>query len=189
MSFGGMIGFLNSAQQLFSETFNQPHRFPLFFALIAVGTALAQFLNSRVVMRLGSRLVAHSAMLAFIALNAIHLLSTYMMGDNLISFVLFQCAIMFFSGLGGANFGAMAMETMGAIAGTASSIQGTISTLGGAAIGIAIGQSFDGSSFPLAAGYFLSSLGMLAAVLYAERGELFRPHHAPPVGQNQMADS
>jgi len=142
--------------------------------------ALAQFVNSRIVLRLGSRLVAHSALLAYMALSAIHLLKIHLIGDSLISFALFQFLIMFCGGLLGSNFSAMAMESMGAIAGTASSIQGAISTLGGAAIGIIVGQNFDGTAVPVAAGYFLSSLGMLAFVLYAERGKLFRPHHAAP---------
>ena len=187
MSFGALIGFISSAQQLFVEIFHEPDRFPLIFAFIAAGMALAQFLNSRIVLRLGSRLVAHSAMLAYIALNAIHLVSIVALGDNLVSFTLFQFAIMFCSGLAGANFGAMAMEPMGNIAGTASSIQGTISALGGAAIGILIGQSFNGSAVPVVAGYFICSLGMLAVVLYAERGRLFRPHHAPSVSLEEVS--
>lgn len=179
MGFGAMIGFISSAQQLFGEVFHEPDRFPLLFAFVAGGMALAQFINSRIIMRLGSRLVAHTAMLAYVALNAIHLLSIFAMGDNLTSFALFQFAVMFFSGLAAANFGAMAMDPMGAIAGMASSVQGTIMTLLGAAIGTLIGQSYNGSAIPVVAGYFLCSLGMLGAVLYAEHGKLFRPHHAP----------
>jgi len=180
MSFGAMIGFISSAQQLFAEQFHEPDRFPQIFAFVAGGMALAQFVNSRIVLRLGSRLVAHSALLAYMALSAIHLLKIHLIGDSLISFALFQFLIMFCGGLLGSNFSAMAMESMGAIAGTASSIQGAISTLGGAAIGIIVGQNFDGTAVPVVAGYFLSSLGMLAFVLYAERGKLFRPHHAAP---------
>jgi DHA1 family bicyclomycin/chloramphenicol resistance-like MFS transporter len=183
MTFGAMLGFISSAQQLFFETFREPDFFPLLFAFVAGGMALAQLLNSQIVLRLGSRLVAHSAMLAYVALCAIHLISLYWLGDNLVSFALFQFAIMFFSGLASSNFGAMAMDPMGEIAGTASSIQGTISALGGATIGILIGQTFDGSALPVVAGFFICSLGMLAAVLYAEDGKLFRPHHAPPAVQ------
>ena len=93
---------------------------------------------------------------------------------------LFQFAIMFCAGLMGSNFGAMAMEPMGAIAGTASSVQGTISTLIAAAIGIVVGQSFNGNSIPVVLGFFGGGIGALVAVLYAERGRLFRPQHAMP---------
>lgn len=185
MSFGAMVGFINSAQQLLGESFGAAELFPLVFAVVAGGMAIASFINSRVVLRLGSRFVSHGAMLAYIALCALHLVSLLVVGDSLLSFTVFQFAIMLCSGLLGANFGAMAMENMGEIAGTASSIQGTISTLGGTLIGIAIGQSFNGTAFPLVTGYFLCSLGILGAVLYAERGRLFRPHHAAPVPPSQ----
>lgn len=181
LSFGGMIGFISSAQQLFTGALggSEAH-FPIFFAMVAGGMAVASFMNSRVVMRLGSRRVSHAALLAFILLNAVHLTSIALLGDTLIGFSIFQCLTMFCAGLMGANFGAMAMEPMGAIAGTASAVQGMISTLGGALIAIAIGQSFDGTVTPVVAGYVLCSLGILAAILFAENGRLFRPHHADP---------
>ncbi|MFT3965813.1 MAG: multidrug effflux MFS transporter [Sphingobium sp.] len=182
LSFGGMVGFINSAQQIFSVTFHgSADRFPLFFALVAGGMAVASFANSQIVMRLGTRRVSHSALLLFIALTGIHLVTTVLIGENLVSFTLFQCAMLFCAGLMGSNFGAMAMEPMGAIAGTASSVQGMLSTLFGALIGVAIGQSFNGSTTPLVTGYFLCSLGILCAVLHAENGRLFRPHHSDPV--------
>lgn len=177
MSFGAMVGFINSAQQVFGGVFNEAERFPLLFAFIAGGMAVASILNSRIVMRVGSRRVSHAALILYIILCAIHLVTIETLGDTLVSFAIFQFAIMFCSGLLGSNFGAMAMEPMGAIAGTAASVQGTISTLGGAIIGILIGQSFDGTAVPVVAGYFLCSLGVLAMVLFAEKGRLFRPHH------------
>jgi DHA1 family bicyclomycin/chloramphenicol resistance-like MFS transporter len=179
MSFGAMLGFINSAQQVFGGVFGQADRFPLIFAFIAGGMVLASLLNSRIVMRVGSRRVSHAALIAYIILSAIHLVTIETLGDNLTSFAIFQCLIMFSSGLIGSNFGAMAMEPMGAIAGTAASVQGTISTLGGAVIGILIGQNFNGTAVPVVAGYFLCSLGILTMVLFAEQGRLFRPHHEP----------
>lgn len=179
MSFGAMVGFINSAQQLFGGVFGAAERFPIFFAFIAGGMAIASVLNSRIVMRLGSRRVSHMALIFYILLSGLHLLTVTIWGDNLGSFAAFQFLIMFCSGLLGSNFGAMAMEPMGTIAGTAASVQGTIATLGGTFIGILIGQSFDGTIIPVVAGYFLCSLGVLAMVLLAERGRLFKPHHDP----------
>jgi DHA1 family bicyclomycin/chloramphenicol resistance-like MFS transporter len=184
MTFGAMIGFVTSAQQLFTDVFDAPNSFPLIFAFIAGAMGVASYVNSRIVMRLGSRRVSHAALLGYIVMNAIHLISIEIFGDSLLSFALFQFAIMFCSGLVGSNFGAMAMDPMGAIAGTASSVQGTISTLIAAAIGIVVGQSFDGSAVPIVLGFFIGGIGALIAVLYAERGKLFRSQHvAPTPGQ------
>ncbi|MET0364802.1 MAG: multidrug effflux MFS transporter [Sphingobium sp.] len=186
LSFGGMVGFINSAQQLFTGPLHGTEKhFPIFFAFVAGGMAIASFTNSRIVMRLGTRRVSHTALLLFILLTGVHLAATVLFGDNLTSFALFQCAMLFCAGLMGSNFGAMAMEPMGAIAGTASSIQGMLSTLGGALIGVAIGQSYDGTATPVVTGYFLCSLGILAMVLFAEKGGLFRPHHSDPLPLDQ----
>lgn len=180
MSFGAMLGFVGSAQQLFTDVFGAEDIFPLVFAFIAGSMGLASYLNSRIVLRLGSRRVSHFALMGFIAIGGVHLLFAEMIGETLVSFALFQFATMFCAGLMGSNFGAMAMEPMGAIAGTASSVQGTISTLIAATIGIFVGQSFNATSIPVVVGFFGGGIGALVAVLYAERGRLFRPQHAMP---------
>ena len=68
------------------------------------------------------------------------------------------------------------MENMGHIAGTASSLQGFVATLGGAVIGAAIGQQFDGTTVPLYAGFLICGLLALVIVAIGEKGRLFRPH-------------
>ncbi len=78
-------------------------------------------------------------------------------------------------GLATSNFSAMAMERMGEIAGTASSLQGFVTTMGGAVIGAGIGQAFDGTTVPLYSGFLLMGGLALAAVTITERGRLFRP--------------
>jgi DHA1 family bicyclomycin/chloramphenicol resistance-like MFS transporter len=95
--------------------------------------------------------------------------------ENLVSFGVLQGLTMFCFGLVGSNFGSMAMAPVGHIAGTASSVQGFISTTGGALIGLAIGQSFNGSTVPVAAGFFILGILAILVVLVTERGRLFRP--------------
>jgi DHA1 family bicyclomycin/chloramphenicol resistance-like MFS transporter len=75
----------------------------------------------------------------------------------------------------------MAMEPLGAVAGTASSVLGFYTTLAGALIGLLIGQAFDATVLPLTLGYFGLGAVCLAAVLWAEGGVLFRPHNRDPV--------
>ena len=90
---------------------------------------------------------------------------------------------MFCFGFIAGNFGAMAMEKMGHIAGTASSAQGFLSTTFGSIAGFAIGQQFAGTATPMLAGFTLMGLLALCAVLFAERGRLFVSHHPSPVQQ------
>jgi len=180
MTFGAMIGFVTSAQQLFTEVFNAAEAFPIYFAVIAGSMGVAAFVNSRIVLRFGSRWISHTALIGYIVTGAVHLLFITIFGDSLLSFMLFQFVLMFFSGLIGSNFSAMAMEPMEAIAGTASSVQGTIATLIATVIGIIIGQSFDGTAVPIVTGFCLCGVGALIAALFAEGGKLFQPHHAEP---------
>jgi DHA1 family bicyclomycin/chloramphenicol resistance-like MFS transporter len=182
--FGAMMGFITSSQQLFADVFHQPHLFPLVFACIAGSMAVASYVNSRIVVRLGTRRVSHMALLGYIAISALHIVSVLIIGDTMISFALFQFILMFCYGLTSSNFSAMAMDPMGHIAGTASSVQGTVSTLGGTLVGVIIGQSFNFTALPIVAGFFVSGICALVVVLVAERGKLFQPQHAPiPTGQ------
>ena len=51
------------------------HYFPLAFAGVAVGIAIAGFVNSRFVGRLGMRVISHGALLGFVAIAAIMLVA------------------------------------------------------------------------------------------------------------------
>lgn len=176
--FGGLFGFINSAQQVFSDAFHAPGLFTSVFALVAGFIALASLTNARLVERLGTRAISHAALLAFIALSLLHASIALAGRETLLTFTLLQSASMFAFGLVGGNFGAMAMDPLGHVAGTASSVQGFISMVGGALAGLFIGQHFDGTMVPITLGYAICGVGALACVLYAEGGRLFRARHA-----------
>jgi DHA1 family bicyclomycin/chloramphenicol resistance-like MFS transporter len=73
------------------------------------------------------------------------------------------------------NLGTLAMEHMAEIAGTASSVQGVIGTVGAAAIGFLIGQSFNGTAVPFVTGTALCAAGGLVLVVLTEPRRLFAP--------------
>lgn len=172
---GGLFGFINSIQQVVSDVFGMDHWLAVVFACVAGTMAVANYFNSRLVMRLGTRLISHSAMIAMTAIAGLHLLITVTGLESFASFVVLQALMMGCFGLAGSNFSAMSMEHMGRIAGTASSLQGFISTLAGTLIGAAIGQSFNGTTIPLYGGFFVCGLLAIAMVAWTERGRLFQP--------------
>jgi len=176
---GGLFAFINSSQQIFFDVFEAPDKFTTVFAAIAAGIAVASLLNSSLVEKLGSRMIAHSALLGFIVLGIIHALVAVTGHENIWTFSLLQAGKMFCFGFIAGNFGAMAMERMGHIAGTASSVQGFVSTIGGALLGFAIGQSFNDSTVPLTVGFAALAMVSLVLVLWAEKGKLFKSHYAP----------
>jgi len=175
MTFGAVVAYVASAQQVFGDVFGERARFGLLFALCAVAMGAASFLNSRLVERLGTRLISQAALVGLIALSAGRLLTEWAGVETLWTFMTFQALSMTCIGLCGANFGAMAMEPVGRIAGTASSIQGFVTGLGAVAVGGAIGQAFDGTTRPLATGFLLIGLAAFAIVAWVERGRLFSP--------------
>ena len=178
LTFGGIIGFVSVAQQVFVDEFGMGHEFTWLFALCAFSMGFASFANSRLVERLGTRLISQAAVLALIALSLGHLAVIGSGHEGLVTFVLFQALSMTCIGLCGSNFGAMAMEPVGHIAGTASSIQGFITSVGAVVVGSLIGQSYDGTTTALAVGYLGIGIGVLIVVLVVERGLLFHARMA-----------
>ncbi len=170
---GALFGFINSAQQVFADTLAAPQLFTSVFALIAGFMALSSFLNARIVGRLGPRRVSHMALCGFIAISALHAGVAVTGHETLVSFAVLQAGVMFCFGLVVSNFSSLAMEPLGHVAGTASSVQGFVTTLGGALLGFAVGQHFDGTTVPLAVGFMVYGLLALGMVLLAERGRLF----------------
>jgi MFS transporter, DHA1 family, multidrug resistance protein len=193
--FGTIMAYVGMVAQIFSEVFHRPKLMPSMFALCAIFMGMAAYLNSRIVERLGMRLISHTALLLFIAVTGLHVLVAALGLERIWTFVVLQSLTMATFSLSVSNFGAMAMEPMGSIAGIAASLQGFISTFSGALVGILIGEQFNGTTVPLAAGALCCGFISLGFVLLAERGRLFRAHHSssdPKITQNaqiEVADS
>jgi len=173
---GTLFAYVFSSQQLFTEIYHLGHYFPLAFAAIAIGVAVAGFLNARLVGRLGMRMISHSALVGFVAIGGIMLVAAKLQMLPLAPFMALSALMMFAFGMMFSNFTALAMEPQGHIAGTASSLYGSITTLLAIGIGMAIGQDYDGTLLPFATGFFLCTLAALGVVLVVEKGRLFRSH-------------
>ncbi|TKT73739.1 multidrug effflux MFS transporter [Afipia massiliensis] len=176
---GILFGYVLSSQQIFTGIYGLGHYFPLAFAAIAIGIAVAGFVNSRIVGRYGMRMISHIALVGQLAIATVMLTAALTGWLSLTLFMILATGSLFTFGLMFSNFAALAMEPQGHIAGTASSLFGSITTLIGIVIGTAIGQYYDGTLVPLATGGLLSSAVALAVVFVVEKGRLFTPHNAP----------
>ncbi|WP_294204173.1 multidrug effflux MFS transporter [uncultured Sphingomonas sp.] len=170
-----LYGYLNSIQPIMAVTFGREKLLALIFATTSVTMAAANLLNSRIVMRLGTRLISHSSVAILITVAAAHLVIARFGGESLIVFAVLQAITMACFGLATSNFSAMAMENMGRIAGTASSVQGFASVTIGSLVGAGIGQAFDGTTQPLTLGFLIAGIAAFAFVFVTERGRMFRP--------------
>jgi DHA1 family bicyclomycin/chloramphenicol resistance-like MFS transporter len=172
---GALYGFINSVEQIFADAFHAPKLMPLVFAGIAGMMAIAALTNSRVVERLGTRRVSHTALLGFVAIEIVHIVIAFTGHETILTFSVCQGIAMFCFGLSMSNFGAMAMEPLADVAGTAASVQGFVTVVFGSLIGYGIGQHFDGTTVPMTAGFALAGVLALIIILITEGGRLFRP--------------
>lgn len=171
---GAMFGYINSAQQVLVDAYGLGAAFPLVFAVTAAFLALSTFVNALVVERLGMRILSHGAVAAFTATAALMLVLDGLGLLSVWAFVPLMGLCTMLVGLVFSNMNALAMSPQGHMAGIASSITGGVTTVMGAVIGYRIGQGFDGSAAPLAAGYVVCGLATLAIIAWTERGRLFR---------------
>jgi DHA1 family bicyclomycin/chloramphenicol resistance-like MFS transporter len=131
------------------------------------------------------RRLSHTGVCGFIVAAGLQLAAALFYGGAppLGLFIALVAGNMFLFALIVPNFNAMAMEPLGSVAGTASSLIGAFTTLTGALCGLAVGQSFNGTVIPLAAGFLTLGSLTLLVVLWTERGRLFRsvnPPSGPP---------
>lgn len=167
---GCLMSYIASSQQIFVDIYGLGSWFPLAFAGTAAAMILANFVNARIVLRFGPRRVAHTAVLAFMMVAVTFYVVTRMVGQPpvIVSWG-FLAALLGLFGLTVQNFNALGMEPQGEIAGMASSIFGTYTTLAGALFGWLVGRAFDGTVAPIAAGFAILAALTILTVLVGER--------------------
>tara|TARA_R110002020_G_scaffold134603_2_gene300704 strand:+ start:8190 stop:9446 length:1257 start_codon:yes stop_codon:yes gene_type:complete len=171
--FGALFGFISSSQQIYVDIYGLGVYFPVAFAAMAGLMGVSSFTNSKIVRRFGMRRLSHGAMLVFTGVSAIWLTLAIIGFLPLWLFFSLLAVIMFSFGWSASNMNSLSMEPLGAVAGTAAAVFGFIQTVGGALIGGYVGQLFNGTTIPVAAGYVSMGLLALVFILIAERGKLF----------------
>jgi DHA1 family bicyclomycin/chloramphenicol resistance-like MFS transporter len=173
--FGVLFSFINQAEQIYTKIYDIGPAFTLYFSMVAIFMAAASFTNSKLVERLGMRRLSHGALVAFTVLSVLQLVISTALGGIMPFWLFLVMMTLTFCMFGfiGTNFNALALDPLGHVAGTASSVLGFMQTLGGGLIGALIGSFYDGTLLPLYAGFSVLSLGSLACVYYAEGGRLF----------------
>jgi MFS transporter, DHA1 family, multidrug resistance protein len=162
--FGSLMGFLTSSQQIYVQQFGMGAWFPVFFAAGGIVSAIGGFSNSQAVTRFGMQRLSHGALLVYAGVSAAMLLVSMAGLMNVWLFFAFSCVLFFSFNFIMSNFGALAMVPLGEVAGTAASTQGFLQMVIGAALGAAIGQFYDGTTVPLAAGFVILSLVAVAII-------------------------
>ena len=181
--FACIMSYVGSAQQIFAgPVYGLGNLFTLVFAGIAVMMGAAAIVNAQLVRRWGMHRISHGALIALFCLSAVQCVLALAFDGHppLVLFGLVLGASQFAMSLAMPNFNALAMEPLGRVAGTASSLIGCYTTVTGAVLGGFVGQHFDGTVLPLGFGYLGLTLSAMLIVLATEHGRLFRPVHREP---------
>lgn len=174
--FGGLLSYMSASEQLYHEVYNTGEMFPLWFAGAAVAMTASNLINSRLVERFGMRFMSHGALIGFVIVSAVHALIAL---QGPVPFPLFYTLVIlaFFAiGFQGPNYNAIAMEPLGALAGSGAALIGFASSFVSASIGGFIARQFDGTITPIIIGHFVLGMGALITIWITERGKLMQSH-------------
>ena len=170
--FGGFLGYLNSAQQIFQEQFQVGSLFPAYFAALSLAFAASSYVNGRLVERHGMRKLAVRSLQAMCLLSAAFLvvLAQTAGAAPLWLFLAWGAAAFFCLGAVFGNVHSLAMEPFGHIAGIAAALIGSVTSLTSMLLGASIGQFYDGTLLPLVGGFAVLGTASLGAMSWAGRG-------------------
>jgi DHA1 family bicyclomycin/chloramphenicol resistance-like MFS transporter len=170
--FGVFVSYLATSELFIDDVFGLGDRFPLIFGVFAAGMGLAVLSNASIVGRIGARRVVRLVLVGYVA-TASALVGVALASDGRPSFWVFGPLLAVMLGMHALlvpNMNALAMEPMGAVAGTASALIGTAQTGGGALLGSIVDRSYDGTIRPLAFAFLLS--GVVVVALFVGAGRL-----------------
>ena len=163
LTFGVLVSFLNISQPLFQEHLSTGKYFSIYFGAGALAVGLGSVLNAKLVTKFDPvKIVGIS--LKFELIWALIFLIFFLVGGSksIFSVMLFLIPNFFVFGAIFGNMNAIAMSPMGHIAGTASAIIGTSTTLVALPIAGTIAYFFSGSLLPFTLLIiFVTSLSLL----------------------------
>ncbi|GGN36746.1 MULTISPECIES: multidrug effflux MFS transporter [Marinomonas] len=169
--FGGLMLYISTAQSIFQDVYDTGDRFPLFFAMLAIGSSIINFSNGKIVLRVGMLRCVIGA-LSVMFLTAFILLVAAFFFDGVPPFVLFMgLGMVMFSCLGMVfgNVNAMAMEPLGNMAGLGASLISSLSSLIAIVLATIAGQFYNFTVIPLASGFVIFSLIALIMLNYGHK--------------------
>lgn len=170
-SFGAFFSFLGSSELIFADVYDRPSWFVPYFSALMTLCALVSIGMNRTLRRVSARSLALGANVAFVAVSAA-LLAVTAAGAGvpqiwswMVVFSLANaCIIAFFP-----MATSLALEPMGARAGTAAAVVGFSTSLFGALLASIVDRAIDASVMPIGIGYLVYSILALCCHLWARR--------------------
>ncbi|MGR3761710.1 multidrug effflux MFS transporter [Roseobacteraceae bacterium NS-SX3] len=167
LCYGALMGYINSSQQLFQETYEVGTLYAVLFGFAALFISGATLTNARLVKRFAMDRICVLAVSALIVWSLGFLAVMIVLGDlpGLWLFMVANCPALFLLGLTFGNFNAIALERLGHIAGLAAAVTASVLTMVGVIAAGAIGFSYNETLFPIFFGYVVCGAVALALML------------------------
>ncbi|MCW8356033.1 multidrug effflux MFS transporter [Marinomonas pontica] len=172
--FAGLMLHISTAQSLFQDVYQTGDRFPLFFAMLAIGSSIINFSNGKIVLRVGMLRCVIGALAVLLSSSFLLLLATWYF-DGVPPFVLFMgLGMVMFScfGMVFGNVNAMAMEPLGNMAGLGASLISSLSSFLAIILSTLVGQFYHFTVTPLASGFVIFSIVALLMLKYGHQYSL-----------------
>jgi len=171
MAYGAFFPWLGSSTQMIGTIFDREAQFALFFGLNAIFMAMLILISERLINRFGTQPVLVTAMTLSVITSSIYVIVA-LLNDGVPGFWLWFALVSILTALNSASTPLMqsrAMEPMGRVAGTASSVTGSVIFIGGALLGSIIDRLITDTVTPFGAGFAIYIGLALTAVIVLGR--------------------
>lgn len=164
---GSFMVYLSASQIIFEQQYNLKEEFPFIFSGLAISIGLATFLNGNLVVRLGMYKLVSIFTIVFTIVPFLYILLFSGESNPSIYILLLFFGVQFFSiGFLFGNTRALAMESIGHIAGVGAAINGFVSTIMAVPIATFIGSYINDRALPLFIGFFVCGFLSLALIAF-----------------------
>jgi len=169
---GPLLMYLSTAQAILQDQYALGLQFGVYFAAIAFFMGIASFVNSKLVIKYGMRLLSKYALLIIVVASCLYTIPVLVSSGHppLWSYMTYLtcslcCLSILFS-----NMNALAMEPLGKNAGTGAAVIGSLSTIISVPVGIFIGSFYEQSVLPVVLGFAICAAIALALKSWANKG-------------------
>ena len=169
--FSILLVYISTSPSMFQHMYDKGNSFSFYYAILASGFGFAALLNSHFVMRYGMHRLMFWGIIGLIALG-FYLLFGVVMYSGVPPFLYFMIGcfcLLFCLGILFSNVNAMAMQSLGKIAGLGTSITSAFSSIIAVVISMIIGSFYNDTLYPLTIGILSCSVISLQLLRLAHR--------------------
>ena len=170
--FAAVLAYLSAAEQLLAEAYGLGDAFVAVFGLLTFVIGAAGYVNAKVVRRIGpDRLSSGAVVFATLWSAVFAIWFGVSSAGGLPAFLLWAVPCFFCVGILFGNLNAMAMRSLGSVAGIGAAVVGSIANFVSFPIGVVIARGYAGDATPIVAGFVICGILAGLSLLIAGTGK------------------